>query len=104
MKASLNSPAFDELGRGMATQARAATRSTESAPRRRGRPRSPKGPTKERISSYLSIELMDRARNAAYWTPGLTVASLLEAGLSAELEKRERRNGGRFPSREGEAA
>jgi hypothetical protein len=43
---------------------------------------------------------MDRAKNASYWTPGLTLASLAEAGIRAELERLEKAHGKRFKARE----
>ena len=36
---------------------------------------------KIRATFHLPVELFDRARDAVYWTPGLTLASLCEAGL-----------------------
>ncbi len=44
---------------------------------------------------------MERAKNAAYWTPGLTLAGLAEAGIRAELERVEKKHGP-FKARERE--
>ena len=45
---------------------------------------------------------MEKAKNAAYWTPGLTLAGLAMAGISAELERLEKKHGGPFKVRERE--
>lgn len=103
------------------------TTKTKSAPRRRGglgtnpldsivpvqasgrRPVRPSKPTpakvkaaaKDRFTLHLPVELMERAKNAAYWTPGLTLAGLAEAGIRAELERVEKKHGP-FKARERE--
>ena len=46
------------------------------------------------------LELMERARDAAYWTPGLTLARLAEEGLWARIEREEKAHGGPFRDRE----
>ena len=61
-----------------------------------------KGPAKERYTLHLPVELMERAKNAAYWTPGLTLAGLAEAGIRAEVERIEKKNHGAFKAREKE--
>ncbi len=55
---------------------------------------------KARYTLHLPVDLMDRAKNASYWTPGLTLASLAEAGIRAELERLEKAHGKRFKARE----
>ena len=42
---------------------------------------------------------MERARNAVYWTPGATLAGLVEEALEVELAKREEESGGVFKTR-----
>ncbi len=47
-------------------------------------------------------ELLERARNAVYWTPGLTLTGLANLGLSQAVEDLEQRNSGQpFPARAG---
>ena len=53
---------------------------------------------KIRATFHLPVELFDRARDAVYWTPGLTLASLCEAGL----RNLERKRGETFPKRASE--
>jgi hypothetical protein len=57
---------------------------------------------KSRFTLHLSIGLMDRAKNASYWTPGLSLAGLAEAGIRAEVERLEKAHGKPFPERERE--
>jgi len=57
---------------------------------------------KDRFTLHLPIDLMERAKNCSYWTPGLTLAGLAEAGIRCEIEKLEKRNGGEFKTREKE--
>ena len=57
---------------------------------------------KIRATFHLPVELFDRARDAVYWTPGLTLASLCEAGLRSEIVNLERKRGETFPKRASE--
>jgi len=57
--------------------------------------------TKERLTVNLSPELVERARNAVYWTPGLTLAGLTEDALLRSLARLEKQNGGPFKARNG---
>ena len=54
---------------------------------------------KERVTIALPAELMDRARNTVYWTPGATLAGLVEDAVVNALERLEREHGGPFMSR-----
>jgi len=36
---------------------------------------------KERMTFHLPVEVMERAKNAVYWTPGLTLADLAAQAL-----------------------
>lgn len=68
---------------------------------RREKPAKAAKPAKDRYTLHLPVELMERAKNAAYWTPGLTLAGLAEAGIRAELERVEKKHGP-FKARERE--
>jgi len=58
---------------------------------------------KARFTFHLPEDLMERAKNAAFWSsPRVTLASMAEAGLRAELERMEKKNGGAFKARERE--
>lgn len=61
----------------------------------------PKG-GKERLTVHLPLEVIDRAKNAVYWSPGLTLAGLAESAFVKALEKLEKENGGPFAPRKGE--
>ena len=58
---------------------------------------------KARFTFHLPEDLMERAKNAAFWSsPRVTLASMAEAGLRAELDRLEKKNGGPFKARERE--
>lgn len=59
----------------------------------------PRATELERFSSSLPADLMERARNTVFWTPGATMAGLLEEGLRATVERREAERGGPFERR-----
>lgn len=54
---------------------------------------------KARFTTYLPAELLDRVKNAVYWTPGLTVSGLAEEAINAVLKKLEKTHGGQFATR-----
>jgi hypothetical protein len=54
---------------------------------------------KERLTVHLPINLIDRLKNAVYWTPGLTLAGLAEATLREAIDKLEKERGEPFPPR-----
>ena len=55
---------------------------------------------KQRLAVVISADVVERARNAVYWTPGLTLASLTADALTVALDKLERKNGGEFEPRQ----
>jgi hypothetical protein len=55
---------------------------------------------KDRLTVHLPVELIERAKNAVYWTPGLTLASLAEEALRQALAELEAARGAPFPPRE----
>jgi len=54
---------------------------------------------KERLTVHLPVPLIDRVKNAVYWTPGLTLASLAEKSLESTVDTLEKKNGEPFPQR-----
>ena len=54
---------------------------------------------KERLTVHLPVPLIDRVKNAVYWTPGLTLASLAEKSLENTVDNIEKKNGKAFPQR-----
>jgi hypothetical protein len=64
---------------------------------KRARPGSPAvGPIRrERLTVHVDVALSDALRNAVYWTPGLTVAGLVERGIKSELAGLVKANGGK---------
>ena len=57
---------------------------------------------KIRAAFHLPMDLFDQARDAVYWTPGLTLSSLCEDGLRSEIVSLERKRGEGFPKRAAE--
>ena len=58
-------------------------------------------PVKERATFQLPVDLIERTRNAVYWTPGMTMAGLMESALAAHLDRLEKKRGEAFPARKG---
>lgn len=57
---------------------------------------------KERTTFQVSVELLERVRNAVYWTPGATVSGLMQDALEGELARLEKKRGEPFPPRAGD--
>lgn len=60
------------------------------------------GPQTQRLTVHVPIELIDRVKNAVYWTPGLTLAGLSKDAFTTALAKLEKDNGKPFPKRKRE--
>ena len=56
-------------------------------------------PAKERLTIHIPVPLIERTKNAVFWTPGLTLADLGERALEALVAELERQNGGPFQNR-----
>ncbi len=54
---------------------------------------------KQRVTFQLSKDVIERARNAVYWTPGLTMSGLAEEALKRELKRLEEKRGMPFSER-----
>lgn len=61
----------------------------------------PKMPDKQKIAVQLPAELAEKARDAVYWTPGMTLNRLAQIALSHTLECMETLRGIPFPPRGG---
>jgi hypothetical protein len=59
---------------------------------------------KTRITFYISQDMVEKAKNAAYWTPGMTLSSLAEQALDLKISDMEKGRQGPFPRRENELA
>jgi predicted DNA binding CopG/RHH family protein len=57
---------------------------------------------KQRITVQISEDVIERVKNAVYWTPGLTLASLAENAFSKAVNALEKERGGPFPKRKEE--
>ncbi len=56
---------------------------------------------KSHITVAVAAEVVERLRNAAYWTPGLTITSVLEECVAIAVDELERKNGGPYEKRNG---
>lgn len=65
-------------------------------------PKKVDGQKREKLTVHLSHDLIERVKNAAYWNPRLTIASIAELGVKFAIEKVEKENGGAYPPRESE--
>jgi len=59
---------------------------------------------KTRITFYISKDTVEKAKNAAYWTPGMTLSSLAEHALGVMVDDLEKVRNAPFPQRESELA
>ncbi len=57
---------------------------------------------KQRVTIQIDAEAVECAKNAVYWTPGLTLAKLIENGMRDEVRKLEKKQGKAFSQRKGE--
>jgi post-segregation antitoxin (ccd killing protein) len=57
------------------------------------------GTRKKRLTVYVPEELLEKARDAAFWTPALTLSDLVVEALERRLEEMERERGEPFPPR-----
>ena len=72
-------------------------------PSRAGEPKSRSLVTKkEKLTVLLTHDIIERVKNAAYWNPRLTIASIAERGIAHVIEEVEREHGGAYPPREEE--
>jgi uncharacterized protein (DUF4415 family) len=65
-------------------------------------PKKVDGQKREKLTVHLSHDLIERVKNAAYWNPRLTIASIAELGVKFAIEQVEKEHGGPYPARESE--
>jgi len=54
-----------------------------------------------RLQVLLDEDVVERAKRAVFWTPGLTLTALVEEALAREVERREAERGATFEPRTG---
>ena len=59
---------------------------------------------KTRITFYISQDTVEKAKDAVFWTPGMTLSSLAEQSLGIQINRMEDERGESFPPRESELA
>lgn len=57
---------------------------------------------KQRITVQISADVIERIKNAVYWTPGLTLAALAEEMFAKGVDLLEMKRGEPFPHRKEE--
>lgn len=57
---------------------------------------------KRRCTFHISTAIASKARDVAWWTPGLTLAGLVEIALQREIARREKERGAPFEPRRSE--
>lgn len=61
-----------------------------------------KSSRKQRITVQISEDVIERIKNAVYWTPGLTLASLAEEAFAKVVDALEEKREAPFPKRKEE--
>jgi hypothetical protein len=59
-------------------------------------------PERGKLTVEIDAEVLEAAKDAVYWTPGLTLVGLVEEALRREVGRREEERGEGFPVRGGE--
>lgn len=70
-----------------------------NASRKPVKPKRAFNPAKTRLTVTLPAAVLDRLRNTVYWTPGLTLAALIEQAITEFLESMEKQHSEPFPPR-----
>ncbi len=63
---------------------------------------SSQGVKKERLTVHLPVALIERIKNAVYWTPGATLTGVAEQALGNLVDALEQERGEPFPQRKAE--
>jgi hypothetical protein len=64
-------------------------------------PEAPSEAATERFSASLPVALVERARTAVFFTPGLTLSALLAEALAHQIDRLEHERGQPFPADRG---
>jgi len=86
-------------------QAEAATKASKRGLKPSGTTKKEEKPEKvkkERLTVHVPVDLIDRVKNAVYWTPGLTLGGFAETAFQKELDRLEKKHGGPYEARESE--
>lgn len=55
--------------------------------------------SKERLTVLISGDVLNRLRNAVFWTPGITMTGIVEKCISDAIASLEDQRGAKFPQR-----
>ena len=89
---------LDSLMQHVEKTSESATSITEQEPFQKKTRSSPK----QRITVQISEDVIERVKNAVYWTPGLTLASLAENAFLEAVNALEEEKGSSFAKRKEE--
>jgi hypothetical protein len=92
-------PPVSESTIGVAAEPAADDATDTGAPARPTAP-APRTP-RTNVQGYIDAGVLDRARDAAFWTPGASLSALIERGLRGEVARLEAERGEPFPPRRG---
>ncbi len=56
---------------------------------------------RERLTVYISADVVDKARDAVYFEPGVTLTSLVQDAVTREIKRLEKKRGEEYPKRKG---
>ena len=93
---------LDSLIQPIAHNAHATSSTLEIEDEPKKKPQKQVKSQKQRITVQISEDVIERLKNAVYWTPGLTLAALAEEAFSKSVDALEEKNGSPFPKRKNE--
>lgn len=76
------------------------TSSKKQAPAKKIPQQSAEKALKTRVTIHMSVDLIDKVKNAVYWEPGLTLTEFAERAFIRELKKWEKDWGEEYPQRQ----
>jgi hypothetical protein len=62
----------------------------------------PHGKKKQKVTLIMDADLVERLKNAVYWSPGLSLSGVLEEAAEKMISQLEKKNGKPFQERNGE--
>ena len=62
----------------------------QKSPQHKEQPAPATQPLKQRITIHLTVDLIERVKNAVFWQPGMTLTSFAEEALETALKKMEK--------------
>ncbi len=76
------------------------TKKSNNKPTRKIEEQPEKKNFKTRVTIHMSVDLIDKVKNAVFWEPGLTLTEFAERAFMYELRKWEKDWGEEYPQRQ----